>query len=309
MAMYLEHLSYFMTAYQMRDIQEASRVIPMTKQGVQKAIRKLEDELGVPLFERSEGAGALEPTPYAHRLYSFATDLNSSMKLLTDDLAKIREQNRETVRVAMALGMPQLLGHDFWDDFKELYPHVDILVSEKVDSVVDAELADGLCDLALNTGPFPEWMETKQIGTVPVHLWVSADDPLCREGSVTIEMLANRVVTTFTKDGKATRCFEDRCRELGKWPKQTMYCAVPHMSFDTVLEGGGCAMTPEVVAANPRFQDEHVRSLPIVDLVSDIRVCRKKDRAASDAERHMFDYIAKRRKAIIRAAAPISYNA
>ena len=65
-----EQLKYFELTYQERNYSAAARMVPVSPQGLTKAIRALEKELGVTLFE-PDSNGMPQPTPYAQELYEF----------------------------------------------------------------------------------------------------------------------------------------------------------------------------------------------------------------------------------------------
>ena len=66
-------MDYFLKAYQERNYTAAAKLVPMSAQGLTKAIHSLEGELGVPLFTAGDG-GKVNPTPYAEEFRAFCLD-------------------------------------------------------------------------------------------------------------------------------------------------------------------------------------------------------------------------------------------
>ena len=76
-----KQLSYFLEVYRCRNIQAAADKLYLTHQGLSRVIRSLEEELGSPLFMRTNRG--LEPT-------DFATTLVPHVQRLLDDYATIQ---------------------------------------------------------------------------------------------------------------------------------------------------------------------------------------------------------------------------
>ena len=51
-------MDYFLKAYQERNYTAAAKLVPMSAQGLTKAIHSLEGELGVPLFTAGDGVSS-----------------------------------------------------------------------------------------------------------------------------------------------------------------------------------------------------------------------------------------------------------
>ena len=68
-----KQLQYFITAYATKNIQRAAEKLFVSRQGISKTIRELEQELGADLFLRS--SKGLEPTDFAEALFPHAKKL------------------------------------------------------------------------------------------------------------------------------------------------------------------------------------------------------------------------------------------
>lgn len=87
--MTLKQLSYFLEVYRCRNIQAAADKLYISHQGLSRAIRELEDELGAALFTRSNRG--LAPT-------DFAKALVPHVQCLLDDYATIQGVHTLTSR-------------------------------------------------------------------------------------------------------------------------------------------------------------------------------------------------------------------
>ena len=205
-----EQLHYFQLAYEEGNFSAAARRVPVSPQGLAKAIHALEKELGVPLFEADEATGLPRPTEFANELSVFAAVYDSNVRLLGESFDRIRGRMHATVRLEAALGITGLLGPTFFDDYQAAYPNIELQYREANDGQVSADLRANLCDLALMVGPFGAEVTAQELYRCPVYLWVRTDDPLASKKSLSICDLAGRNVAL---PGTGFKCYE-RLREL-----------------------------------------------------------------------------------------------
>lgn len=96
----LTTLRYFTSAFEARTFSQAARVNDVSQPTVSAAIQKLEDRLGVSLFQRSKAG--LTPTPFATRLYHDTVD---SVAHLSSIDMRLRREPQQTVRIHCAPDM------------------------------------------------------------------------------------------------------------------------------------------------------------------------------------------------------------
>ena len=86
-----KQLQYFITTYATKNIQRTAEKLFVSRQGISKTIRELEQELGADLFLRS--SKGLEPTDFAEALFPHAKKLLDEYNYITglNTLAKQKE--------------------------------------------------------------------------------------------------------------------------------------------------------------------------------------------------------------------------
>ena len=183
-----EQLKYFELTYQERNYSAAARMVPVSPQGLTKAIRALEKELGVTLFE-PDSNGMPQPTPYAQELYEFTEVTSSNLRLMREAFDRIRGQELHELRLGCSLGVMGALGPDFLDGFRAMRPDVRISYWETNDALCDEGLAHGDYDLALAVLPCLPEFESAPLYKCPLYFWVNAADPLAHKESLVLEAL------------------------------------------------------------------------------------------------------------------------
>ena len=145
-----KQLSYFLEVYRCRNIQAAADKLYLTHQGLSRVIRALEEELGSPLFTRSNRG--LEPT-------DFATTLVPHVQRLLDDYATIQGVHTLTSQAKSAVtvyALDHLFGHfgaEVLLDFHDLHPEITLSILDTTDEYALESLSAGRCDFALVNGP------------------------------------------------------------------------------------------------------------------------------------------------------------
>ncbi|AOX99585.1 hydrogen peroxide-inducible genes activator [Jeongeupia sp. USM3] len=127
------------------------------------AVKKLEDELGVTLFERA--AGDVTLTPNGERIVEQAQRVLEEVQVIK----QLAEQGKDPLAGSLRLGIiytisPYLLPH-LIPDLRERAPQMQILLEENYTSRLAEMLKQGEIDVAILAEPFHE----AGIATLPVY--------------------------------------------------------------------------------------------------------------------------------------------
>ena len=126
-----KQLTYFMEAYRTRNIQAAADAMFISHQGLSRVLRSLEEELGQPLFLRSNKG--LVPT-------DFATSIVPHIRTILDGYDRIEgihtlaSQNKSVVTVYSLDHILGFLGPEFIRAFHEAHPDVTLSVVDTTDA-------------------------------------------------------------------------------------------------------------------------------------------------------------------------------
>lgn len=145
-------LDHFLAAYEAPSLGRAAALLGLSQPALSKSIRKLEAELGVPLFERS--TSGIVPTHYAQTLARRAKAIRADIRSSIAELQKLKSGEVGEVRMGTA---PALSPH-FLPRVVDLtiasHPSLGFAIYEGLyDSLAQRVLA-GELDFALTTLPF-----------------------------------------------------------------------------------------------------------------------------------------------------------
>ena len=144
-------LEHFLAAYELHSLGRAADRLGLTQPALSKSIRKLESELGVPLFERS--TTGVVPTLFGETLARRGQAIRADIQSTVVELHKLRQGEVGEVRMGVAPALsphflPRVL---MW--LQERYPSLDMVIHEGLYDSLAQEVSRGELDFALTNLP------------------------------------------------------------------------------------------------------------------------------------------------------------
>ncbi|MGZ7444175.1 LysR family transcriptional regulator [Paenibacillus sp. TH7-28] len=171
--MELTQLEYFLTVARLQHMTQAAKALNLTQPALSHAIAKLENELGVPLFERN--GRSLELNRYGKM---FAKWGEQAMQSLGNGMRELAEWTNPDTGV-VALSYLNILGVDLVPslvrDYRQSHPQVRFELTQGNLGDIEDHLDKGLSDLMITSKEslleLHEWIV---IRTLPLYIVVSA---------------------------------------------------------------------------------------------------------------------------------------
>ncbi len=185
--MTLQQLSYFLAAARHGSFSAAAESLHLAQPSLSEQVRRLEAELGVPLFVRA-GRG-LELTEAGHLLQPHAERTLQAAQEAQESVREVRELTGGSVAFGTWSSAHHYLTGGLVQDFRAKYPGVRVRVvgqnsAEVADAVRDGELEAGLIALPVEDAGLDVRVAQRE-----ELLYISADPERVRE-PMTIERLA-----------------------------------------------------------------------------------------------------------------------
>jgi DNA-binding transcriptional LysR family regulator len=239
-------LRYFVAVAEQRHFTHAARDLGVAQPSVSKQIKKLEEELGAPLFHRMKGNVALTPAgeallPWARRVLGDLDAASSEVRELTE-LRRGRLALGATPSVSTAL-LPEALAR-----FHAAYPGVQLVASEAGSRDLVGALEQGALDLAIVILPLRhDVLETTPLFREELVVAVAPDHPLASRKTIAIGELRGAPFVMFREGYDLRVATFAACRRAGFEPT----LAVDGAEMDGVLRmtaaGLGVAIVPSIV--------------------------------------------------------------
>ena len=216
-AVEIRQLMYFVEVARLGSYTRAAERLYVSQPSLSKAVRKLAEEIGAPLFEPKQKKPVL--TYAGQRLFESAQRMIAEYEGILSEL----QGPMSTYRGRVTVGIPPLICTCFFAPiiagFRELYPGIEISVAEKgaksIQDAVDQELLDvGIVILPVYDGRF----EVTPLFDDELVLVAASRDPLAGREGVTFPELRNEKLVLFNDEYMLRHQITANCREVGFEP-------------------------------------------------------------------------------------------
>ncbi len=261
--MTLNELRYIVAVARERHFGRAAEACHVSQPTLSVAVRKLEEELGVSLFERRKGDISI--TPIGEQIVSQA-------QRVLEEVAGLRQialQGRDQLAGPLRLGAiytigPYLLPH-LIPQLAETAPQMPLVVEENYTAVLCEKLKQGDLDIIVISLPFDEpGIRTLPLYEEPFVLLIPSSHPFNQQEEISIEQLSRENVLLLG----AGHCFRDQVLEvcpdcLGKSADGRPRQALEGSSLETirymVASGLGVTVLPCTATGAERFSERLVQ--------------------------------------------------
>lgn len=247
--MELRQFEYFVAVTDEASFTRAAAGLHVAQPGVSAQIRRLERELGQPLFDRSGRTVRLTEVGRAVLPFARAAlEAVNGARLAVDELTGLVRGQVAVGMVAScgALPLPAVLA-----GFHRRHPAVEISLTEANSDVLLDDVLAGRLDLAvvgLAAGP-PEGIAIQVVVDERLVAAVAPDDPLADAGTVRLAALRDRALITLTRGTGLRTAVDDACASAGFRPRIAFEASDPAVLADLAAQGLGVAVLPESLAA------------------------------------------------------------
>lgn len=225
---------------------QAAKTVFITQSAVSKAVRQLEDEVGVALLERIGHRCTL--TDAGHVVYRRGLQLLAEREDLIAEIEEIRGLKRGTLRLGLPpIGSNTLFARPF-ALFRQRYPGIEVRLAEHGSDQLQESLRAGDVDLAALLLPAPPDFEWQAVRREPLVALLPATDPLLARRSITLEALRGRPFILFEEGFALNRILLDVCTGYGFRPDIAARSSQIEFIIELSAAGIGVAFLPRMIA-------------------------------------------------------------
>jgi len=244
----LHQLEYFVAVARQRHFTRAAGALHVAQPSVSKQIRKLETELGTPLFHRMKGNVVLTPAgevllPWAERILGEV----DGARVAVGELGGLQ---RGRLAIGATPSLCTIMLPPVLASFHATYPCIELALQQAGSRDLVRQVEDGALDLALVILPVEHpVIEATPLLDEPLVLATPPGHPLARKRSIAVSDLRDVPLVMF-RDGYDLRATTvAACRRAGFEPD----FALEGGEMDSVLRlaaaGIGAAVVPAMVVA------------------------------------------------------------
>jgi DNA-binding transcriptional LysR family regulator len=246
------HLRCFVAVADERQFTRAADRLLIAQPAVSAQIRRLERELGEPLFHRDRRETTL--TAAGQALLPHARAALAAAERGRETIASLRGVLHGRLHVGVAGPIDDRLARAL-GMFRRDHPSADIRLTshqntELIDAIAHGEIDAGI--VGLGAQPVPDSVTTLLLYAEPLVLAVPPGDPLAQRARTTIDALRDRPVITLVRGSGLRALLEDACAAAGFSPQIAAETAELPSLVRLVAEGVGLALAPRSATTGQR---------------------------------------------------------
>lgn len=201
--MTLTQLKYIVALDTYRHFVTAAEKCYVTQPALTAQVKRLEEELGIRLFDRSRKP--LVPTEVGYLVVEQARFILQEGEKVREIIDEFKEEVKGDLRVGIIPTVGPYLIPLFIDEFAKKYPRIRLIVKETNTSSILQDIKSGLLDVGIISTP----IEASSITVIPMFYerffaYVSKGHPLYRKNTLAIHDLAEYEVWLL-KEGSSFR--------------------------------------------------------------------------------------------------------
>lgn len=287
--MELRQLEYFIMVSRLSSITRAAERLHTSQPNITTAIQKLENELGVQLFDRTQKRLTLTPEGQVFYL-RIETALNSINEAITEI-----QDYKQMQKGAISIGIPPMIGSYLFPAilfrFQKAYPGVELTIVEDGSLSIREKLENGdldlgiviLTDASAALGLLP--MATRQILAC-----LPRNHPLASQTSIAIPDLRDEPLILLKEHSYHRHFIMKECERHNFKPRIILSSNQIESIKGFVANGVGISFLFDVIAN----KETDIVSRPLADPVFvEIGLAWKKEKYLSNAARAFIDFIDK----------------
>jgi DNA-binding transcriptional LysR family regulator len=246
MLMEIRTLRAFVEVVRQGGFSQAAKVVFATQSTVSKAVKQLEDEIGVLLLDRLGHRSTL--TSAGEIVYRRALRILAERDDLISELDEVRGLKRGLLR----LGLPPMVSSILFAPplaiYRKRYPGIEIrLVENGIDRLEEILLA-GDIDFAASTIPVAEGLEWQSVRREPLVVLLPAREFAGRKKTIDLIDLKQKPFILFDPGFAVSRLVTVACRRAGFEPAVATRSSQLDFIMELVAADMGIAFVPKMVA-------------------------------------------------------------
>ena len=242
--MELKNLTTFVNVAEQKSFTKAGEILGYSQSTISFQIRQLEQELGVPVFERINHTVSLTET--GERLLKCAHNISAELDGFFNG-EKSKRDLKGIVRVALADSLCIPLMGKVFPELHKVYPNVTLDCSTAGTPELLRRLNQNECDLiyAMDSMVYDAHYETLKVSQVETFLICAPEYPLAKENFVFTDELIEHPFLLTEKGMSYRRIFDEKLAEKGKEIVPVFVSGNTDLICDLVARGSGIALLPD----------------------------------------------------------------
>lgn len=254
-------LKYYLSICQEKSFGQAAKNLFLTQQGVGKIIKRLEDELGVPLLHRTPNG--IEPTECGYLLEKRARYIIDYIESMEQEFQEIAWSNQGAIRLASAYGILNSLSADCLWNFKNQY-QIDLQYTEHPDVQVEAMVNKGSANIGFAVQPVDDrYFDKIPLTSHRLYAIVNEKHPLSQKRKLCYEDFHQQNLIIENKEFKLHQFLQQKCDMCGVQPNLVFETSGLILCHKMVRQNKGISVTVDYMLQDALY--DNVVAIPLED--------------------------------------------
>lgn len=242
-------LKSFVTTARLGSVTHAAEKLNMTQPAISRQIQRLEQQLGLPLFQRS--GRTLRLSFQGERLLACAQDVLAAGKQLRDTVTEMRGSEGGLLRVGACSQVIERHMSAILPDWNRDNPHVDIRLEEGGGAELASRLAENELHLAINARHFASFASFNHvdIGRMRIRAFCRPEVFGSESRRISLPELCRQPLLLLNRSHFTRELLESACRAEGCQPRPTLESGSPHTLLTIAESGQGVTVVPHLGGA------------------------------------------------------------
>lgn len=225
---------------------QAGKAVFTTQSAVSKAVKQLEDEIGVTLLNRIGHRTTL--TAAGEIVYRRALAMLAEREDLVAELQEFRGMKRGRLRLGLPPIGSDVLFAPLFAIYRSRYPGVEIQLVEHGSKRLEELVLAGDVDLGASLLPGPDEFDWQDVRSEPMDALINEDHPLAGKDVVRLADLKDMPFILFESGFALNPIILNACRECGFSPTIVARSSQINFIIELVAAGLGIGFLPRLIA-------------------------------------------------------------
>ena len=284
--MELRQLEYFQMASRLRNITRAAERLRVSQPNITVAIKKLEAELGIQLFDRSQKQLSLTPEGAV-----FLNRVELALRNIQDAVLEVNDY-KQLQKGTIKIGIPPMMGAylfpRIFSSFQRRYSHLDIFMHEEGSMSIREQLERDELDFGIIIiSGASNHLQLLPMAKSQVVCCVPESSPLANKNSISLEDIAEENIIMLKEGSFLRQTLMTKMKNASIEPNIVLESNQVVTLRGLVASGVGIAFLLDMVVED----EPGVKAIPLAEpMFVDVGLAWKKDRYISRAAKSFIDF-------------------
>lgn len=287
--MEIKQIKYFVEVVRQGGMTQASEHLYIAQSTISKAIKNIENEYDITLFDRSQKQ--IKLTDIGQTFYDNSLEFLALFEKLSLEMNDVVNVQKGHIKIGLSPMMNVQMFTNALNQFHKLYPNVTYEVIEGGGKIVENLTANDDVDIGITTLPVDHSLfHSVSLYNEELLLVVSNDHHLSDMEKVDLAELKNEEFVLFHDDYYLKDQIIENCKRIGFYPKTVANISQISFIANMIQQGIGISIVPESLVC---LMGDNVTSIQLenVELSWHLGAIWRKDAYLNYVTRQWIDFI------------------